>query len=551
MKNNRLIQSYRFSFLLYLILGVVLLPFLRYFVDALDMVSYITVAQKYAAGNWAEAVNDLWSPLISWILAIPIVLKLDAFWAFKIVNFLTGFFTLYGIYFLLETISVNSFLKKIISFAFVPFVLSAALLNGAPDLLFLTIFLYYLKELSSGDYGIKSKGVEYGLWGAFLYFAKSYGFPFFIVHFTLVNGIYYFKKKGIEKRVVLQQFLKGLAFFFLFSGLWISALSLKNKQVTISGNGSYNFALIGRANTNRADCEICHPVHENGLHAPFTGTAINAGEEHNRLFIETWNPFSSKSNFTYYLRVIKTNILSVYYNDFKRQYGSVVLLAFILFLLLIRKFNELPFSLYLYALTLLIYNAGYILVHTNPRYLWINSILLVVLFLQLAPFFLTHLSQRILFYSMFTLLTLLLIKRPVKELLLLRDVDLTPTELSLTLLHPLNTLEAVIAPHKELFKIGQALSSQNQFKGNVANQYIAGGENYVKTSVICFYTGNKHFGELPPARIRDEGYKQLHDFNIAFYYSWNDVSDKDSTLISPPLFIDEISGLRIYQVRKK
>jgi len=36
-----------------------------------DDISYLEIARNYAAGHWALAVNTYWSPLLSWILAIP------------------------------------------------------------------------------------------------------------------------------------------------------------------------------------------------------------------------------------------------------------------------------------------------------------------------------------------------------------------------------------------------------------------------------------------------------------------------------------------------
>ena len=36
-----------------------------------DDISYLEIARNYAAGHWPAAINSYWSPLLSWILAVP------------------------------------------------------------------------------------------------------------------------------------------------------------------------------------------------------------------------------------------------------------------------------------------------------------------------------------------------------------------------------------------------------------------------------------------------------------------------------------------------
>ena len=36
-----------------------------------DDISYLEIARNYAAGHWSVAINSYWSPLLSWILAVP------------------------------------------------------------------------------------------------------------------------------------------------------------------------------------------------------------------------------------------------------------------------------------------------------------------------------------------------------------------------------------------------------------------------------------------------------------------------------------------------
>ena len=52
----------------YMILGIILLPHYQYVINA-DGFSYVTIAQKYAHGDFSNAINGYWGPLISWLLS--------------------------------------------------------------------------------------------------------------------------------------------------------------------------------------------------------------------------------------------------------------------------------------------------------------------------------------------------------------------------------------------------------------------------------------------------------------------------------------------------
>ncbi|MHC4720172.1 MAG: hypothetical protein ACYSYT_06835, partial [Planctomycetota bacterium] len=50
-----------------MILGGALVGHYRYQINP-DGISYISVAQKYLAGDFAGAINGYWGPLYSWLL---------------------------------------------------------------------------------------------------------------------------------------------------------------------------------------------------------------------------------------------------------------------------------------------------------------------------------------------------------------------------------------------------------------------------------------------------------------------------------------------------
>ena len=56
----------------YMVIGFILMNLYPHQMTT-DSLSYISIAQKYARGHFHDAVNWVWSPLISWLLA-PFVL---------------------------------------------------------------------------------------------------------------------------------------------------------------------------------------------------------------------------------------------------------------------------------------------------------------------------------------------------------------------------------------------------------------------------------------------------------------------------------------------
>lgn len=65
-----------------------------------DEISYIDIAQAYAAGNWGTAINGYWSPLYSWLIT-PLLLymsnPLKAVYVSKIVSLIIGLFTIISV----------------------------------------------------------------------------------------------------------------------------------------------------------------------------------------------------------------------------------------------------------------------------------------------------------------------------------------------------------------------------------------------------------------------------------------------------------------------
>src|SRR3954462_24609 len=84
-----------FAVIVYFTLVFVLFRYLEWYADNPDTFQYIAIAKKYLHGDWTNAVNGYWSPLISWLLIIPVSIFGNAVLAFKILQLIIGVFVLF------------------------------------------------------------------------------------------------------------------------------------------------------------------------------------------------------------------------------------------------------------------------------------------------------------------------------------------------------------------------------------------------------------------------------------------------------------------------
>ena len=134
--NKLLIIGYR-------CIGILLLPLYQFQINA-DGVSYLNIAHLYAIGDFHDAINGFWGPLISWLLVPFLLLKLPSLFAFKILSLIISFFTFIAIRLLSQRFIINEKARLLISLVAMPMLLNYAFLLVTPDLLFLCIALYYL-----------------------------------------------------------------------------------------------------------------------------------------------------------------------------------------------------------------------------------------------------------------------------------------------------------------------------------------------------------------------------------------------------------------------
>ena len=361
-----------YALLFYLVIGLLLLTFYRYQLNV-DGISYISIAQKYAAGDIRNAINGYWGPLISWLLVPFLLVGVNPLIATKLLSLCVGFLTIIGFWRLCFQFEMTNNIRRAVLFALVPIVMMFALWSFTPDLLLTCILLYYFSIIFRADYADRaSKGALCGAIGAMAYLAKSYAFGFFLVHFVSFSALHYLSADTRRKKyTVLRGFLLGSVLFCLLVAPWAYVISRKYEKLTIGMAGRYSWQVVGPESQGQAVLWL-------GLLEPPNETAISAWEDPSYINMVPWSPFASWNSFLYELRLIARNLYSiVVVCESFSVFFAAILLGYILICvmppkrLLFRRDALYP------PLTILLYGAGYIVFLIETRYLWVIYVLLL------------------------------------------------------------------------------------------------------------------------------------------------------------------------------
>jgi len=366
--DNALFQSVLF----YIILAILLLPFYQYQINP-DGISYISIAQKYIHQDYNNAINGYWSPLLSWLLIPFLILGFKPLLTVKLLSLTIGVTTIIQSNLLIKTLNIKGSLRFVVLYLIAIIIIYFALIVITPDLLFVCLGLGFINSILNPSYvNYKYAGLISGLLGSGLYLAKSFGFPFFLASFIIVNLIFYFRSENEQiKAIIFKKFILGIIVFTLISTCWISIISIKYGYLTIGTSGSYNHAISGPES-------IGNPMSYKGLIAPPNNNAISAWEDISYVKIQSWNIFDSYSSLNYYLKKIIKNILDIYkiLNSFSLL--SIIILN-LTFVYLIKKGKRFVFdNIFILMVIIAILNFGYSLLFVLDRYIWLNNIIILI-----------------------------------------------------------------------------------------------------------------------------------------------------------------------------
>ena len=516
-KNGHLKPNLVFAtaLLTYIILAILLFNYYQYIITS-DGVSYISIAQEYALGDFPDAINGYWSPLFSWLLS-PFLLvgttKMYLVHSGRILSLIIGFFTLIGIKFLISKFITNENVKSIAIFAMVPIVLYFALYIITPDLLITCILLFYFGLIFDPKYSFRLRnGFACGFLGALAYFSKTFAFVFFIVHFIIFNLFFYFKAVDNEKKKkVKKNLILGLTVFLALSGIWIGLITDKYDKFTIGTSGTYNQAFVGPESNG-------HPM--NGLIVPPNKNAVSGWEDPSYFKIKPWNPMGSVKSIIFELNIIWNNIIKTSMKFLSFSILSLlILLIALIFVLKYKKDEDSKRKLMYLLITIFIYSGGYCLIFVDTRYLWIISILIFLLGVYLFEvLYKNGLIKSKIRNILLLLLILSFLIMPVTELINNMNVD------------------------ENVHSISYNLKYDYNVHGNLASK-----NEWVLSLVLTYYLDGKYYGQTRNDSNLNELETELKNDNIDYYLVWGNSNQTD--LPYKEITGGKIAILKVYSLK--
>jgi len=501
-------RKFTTALLLYIVAAFLLLPFYIWNLNP-DSIAYLSIAEKYIAGNFSDAVNGYWGPLLSWIFIVPIYLGVYPIVATKLVSILLGIILFFILRRSAKYYHIDKQLLEKLFFFFIPVFLYFTYWVVTPDFLIAICILIYLNILFKDEYQDKILyGAFAGIAGSMIYFSKTYGFLFFLIHFTVFSFLFLYTKPKQSRIKVIRNYVVGILCFAMLSGIWIYIISNKYDEFTYGTSGKYNLSLFGPETQGK---QFGLAV---GFNPPPNETATSSWEDASYLEIKEWSPLNSVDDFIYL--VSSALKISAEFLLFVTAFSPLFLILLILNLKRI-KLKEISFYS---LLTIFLYSFGYILINLETRYIWIVYILVLLL----SAMFFTQVTERLKFIS--------------KRKYLFQVIFL----ISL-LLFPIYALKRPFKKYNELYSLSETLNSNFNIKGNVASD-----TSWTETNYISYILGLRYYNEAKDNLTEEELINNLKQYDINYYFQWN---TNDTDLLNKNLreiTNKKIKILRIYKI---
>ena len=360
------------SLILYAVIWYLFNPTLGYMLDS-DAVAYLTIAKRVADGDFLKSVNGLWSPLNSWFVAFFIRKGYDAWEVSKYLNFLFGLIILFQSYLLFILFNIKKIGLYILQFALSIAMVYMVYFQMFGDVLQLIFVLTYLYLLWKKENINISTTILYGVIMGFAVYAKAYSFLFFAVHWLFVLGYYYYQKKINLQKWILN-YAVGILSMLLIISPWSYLLYKKYHQFSLNGfAGKLNMSwYINSGKTFKSDIKILIP--------PVYDDSPSFWEDPYLTQDNLSTPFTSlKHFFKWALRIIHTCIMAVFcFQEISFFSFAILFIAVYFYFFRKSKSNE-DDKIKLLVLTICILPLGYLMMHIETRYIWLNIVLLMIL----------------------------------------------------------------------------------------------------------------------------------------------------------------------------
>lgn len=361
-----------YSVILFLASAAIAYPYYRYYIDP-DAVGYLTIARRYAEGDYFRAINGLWSPFHPWLVAFCMKQGMDGLWAAQVTNAIACILVLTCMFFLFRRFKVH----RAISWAFMttlPAFMTYCLFKQLFDDVWQIVFLlgYLLLVTSKGFMQQKWKWILCGITAALAFYAKTYSLYFITLHLPVATYLLSGKDRKSPKKWILPA-ITVLATAWLLLLPWLFAMHEKYGRWALSNAGDINqsWTLKGRKTFDPSIKHLIPPPHED---SPCNMEDPYFNEPH------YFKPWESPQLFAAQLLRSTISVAQGLYviNEMSPLLLGVLMIS--AYFIYFRKEQEIFQTNHIILLwAAVIMPIGYILLHFEARYIWLLGYIGIIL----------------------------------------------------------------------------------------------------------------------------------------------------------------------------
>lgn len=462
-----------------------LYPHYQYIFDD-DGIGYLSVTKHLANGDFYNGTNGFWSPLHSWLVVPLYKAGLNEFFAFRLSNGLIGLGILLVMNRLCRKLSIDGGLRTATLLVCIPIILSFAFQDLAADILLVLCLLIYTDLITEKDFfENRWKNILCGIIGCLSYLAKTYAFPFFMIHFAAIQFIHYRQSTLLQRKtLLLRNLVLGVTSCLLLALPWIIILYNKYHVLTFGLASKINYmSVLFPAQSPAKDLIIVPP-------APLSCFWENPYYQVLALERTTYPSMLSLQVFIKQIRILLNTFMVALQNFHTLSFLSTAIIGIQAFLLLKRRNTALT-SIF-FVITIL--PLGYLLIHIETRFIWVTAFLLLISGIVLM--------KELLSYVRFTKLVL---------------VVCWSIFFGSFLIYPVNYLKDSAGAGKSLFILADELKAKSvkgRFLSDINGFSLTRRLAYLTGSTECIQTTNNYTYDQLLAAARATGI----DY---FFYQYN------------------------------
>lgn len=485
---------------LYLLLGFYLLPWYQYRLNP-DGISYISIAEKYARGDWSQAINGYWGPLYSILLSLLSFGIANPLISAKVLSLLIGGTVILAVQRLANLLSLDACLRRALLAAGLCMSLFFAFAFITADILLVSMLLFYtVLWLDRRAAPQTKRGLTIGLIGGLAYWSKAFAFPFFIVHHSLMHAVLFYQTRDKPLRQqIKKQYWAALAVFGLLSAIWIGLISCKYDRWVVGTAGNFDWP------THLIEFDGANPMYFVGFLPPPNSTAPGIWEDPSYVAFQLSAP-ASWTNWqliAYLAHIVMHNaydLTLVMLGRWNLQVSAITPVTVLLFGLLAiwfyRQKKTLPETLtsYLLLLTMAIFCAGYVLLLIDERFFWYPYLLLLLLNAYwIDRFFFTPTRPGRRVRMIIALLFFVLASyRPMCSLFHMKDSG------------------------KHLFDLAEILRNEYLVSGRMVSD-----SNWDHSFIVAYHAKMTYYGRVAKGKLQRDLGADLQKYDIDYMLVWN------------------------------